>query len=299
MMHRIHSIVGGYRRRNADGTFQDGEKLADRNGNPINADKASTVFAADWDADGDLDLILGSIRGDVYLVTNEGTAGEPAYGEPVRLALSDELKSHSSNSGPIVADWDADGLADLLVGMSDGSVLWFRNVGSAGKPEFASGEILVEKSGFGFRFENRKPGMWGARVKLCATDFNGDGRLDLLLGDRSGSIIPRELTDQQQKTLDKATQRLSEIARERIELSRKMSELQRASKEAAEPETDEDRQRLEAQEQQRRELREKMRELSEEYGRCRQTVGELGPETVRHGFVWLFLRKPPDEARPR
>lgn len=282
-------------RRNADGSFQDGEQLKDRNGDPIKADKASTVFAADWDADGDLDLILGSIRGDVFLVVNEGTTKEPAFGKPVRLEISDELKSHSSNSGPIVADWDGDGLADLLVGMGDGSVHWFRNVGSAEKPDFASGETLVEKSAFGFRFENRKPGQWGARVKLCATDFNGDGRLDLLLGDRSGSVIPRKLTEEQQQTLDKATQRLSELMTERSQLSLKMLKLQRASEDDEEPETEEDRQRVEQRDQQRQELQESMRKLSKEYADCSQTVRELGPERVRHGFVWLFLRKAESE----
>ena len=40
-----------------------------------------------------------------------------------------------------------------LVGLGDGSVHWFRNVGSAEEPEFASSEMLVEKSGFGFQFE--------------------------------------------------------------------------------------------------------------------------------------------------
>ena len=31
--------------------------------------------------------------------------------------------------------------------------------------------------------------MWGARVKVCAVDWNNDGRLDLLLGDRSGKLV--------------------------------------------------------------------------------------------------------------
>ncbi len=283
-------------RRNADGSFQDGEQLKDRNGDPIKADKASTVFAADWDADGDLDLILGSIRGDVFLVVNEGTAKEPAFGEPVRLELGDALKSHSGNSGPIVADWDGDGLADLLVGMSDGSAHWFRNVGSAEEPEFAAAETLVEKSGFGFRFADRKPGQWGARVKLCATDFNGDGRLDLLLGDRSGEVVTRELTDQQQQELEKASRELREFAEQRAEISAQIRKWQQESQDEEEPKTEEDRQRLKEREQERQALEERLQGLMTRYAECNRKVRELGSsQTVRHGFVWLFLRKPETE----
>jgi hypothetical protein len=286
-------------RRNADGTFADGETLKDRDGEPIKAEKASTVFAADWDADGDLDLILGSIRGDVFLVINEGSAAGPAFAEPVRLELDEQLKTHGGNSGPIVADWDGDGLADLLVGMNDGSAHWFRNVGTAQEPAFASCEMLVEKSGFGFQFENRKPGMWGARVKLCATDFNGDGRLDLLLGDRSGSIIPRELTEEQEKTLEEATERLPKVSGERYLLMAKIREAQRApqdDEEDEEPESEEEKQRQDEERQRKlQELQEELQQLAAEYDQCRKTIKDLGPETVRHGFVWLFLRKPESE----
>ena len=281
-------------RRNADGSFQDGEKLKDRNGKEIKADKASTVFLADWDADGDFDLVLGSIKGDVYVVINEGTAKEPAYGEPTKLDLALE---GGSNSGPIVADWDSDGLADLLVGFSDGSAHWVRNIGAAKKPEFASGEMLVEKSGFGFRFENRKPGMWGARVKLCATDFNGDGRLDLLLGDRSGEVIHRELTEEEQRSLDKAKQKVAELSVQRTEVSAKMLKLQRASKDAEKPKTDEGRQKAAAEmAKELQELRDSLQQSSQEYANCSRKVRELsGTQTVRHGYVWLFLRKPQAE----
>jgi hypothetical protein len=213
------------------------------------------------------------------------------------LDVSDQLKDHSGNSGPIVADWDGDGLEDLLVGMGDGSAHWFRNVGSHEKREFADGQTLVEKSAFGFRFEDRQPGQWGARVKLCATDFDGDGLLDLLLGDRSGSVISQELTEQQQQAVDKAGQRLSELRTELSEASARLRALKRESKPderpetEEEPETEEDRQRSEAQAQKLQELQERLQQLTMEYNKCRATITELGPKKVRHGFVWFFRRQ--------
>ena len=42
---------------------------------------ATTVRAADWDGDGDYDLIIGDISGDVYLVPNEGTATSYVFGK--------------------------------------------------------------------------------------------------------------------------------------------------------------------------------------------------------------------------
>ncbi|MBC8874182.1 MAG: VCBS repeat-containing protein [Planctomycetes bacterium] len=278
-------------RRNADGSFADGETLKDRDGNAIKADKASTVFLADWDADGDLDMVLGSIRGDVYLVINEGAAKAPEFGKPVKL----DLDLAGSNSGPIVADWDGDGLADLLVGLSDGSAHWLRNVGTAEKPKFASSETLVEKSGFGFRFEDRKPGQWGARVKLCATDFNGDGRLDLLLGDRSGDVVEPEMTDEQRQAYDKAKQQMAELMKQRAEASAKLIKLQRESRNAEKPATDEDRQRAKERASELQELVKGLQKLNTEYAACSQKLREFGPQKVRHGFVWFFQRKPKAE----
>ena len=37
--------------------------------------------------------------------------------------------------------------------------------------------------------DKRQPGEWGLRVKPCVVDWDHDGRLDLLLGDRCGSLL--------------------------------------------------------------------------------------------------------------
>ena len=90
---------------------------------------------------------------------------------------------------------------DLLVGMGDGSVLWFRNEGTSSQPKLASGEELVARSVFGFELEKARPdhGEWGARVKIHVVDFNGDTRPDLLIGDRSGSMPANPASNDQDR----------------------------------------------------------------------------------------------------
>src|SRR5262249_45321949 len=128
---------------------------------------ASAVHATDWDGDGDLDLIVGDIQGDVQLIPNEGSAKAYAFGKPRPLKLDPasarpagslftEVKRLVSgrreagdavhvegDAGPFAADWDGDGDLDLLVGSGDGSVVLFRNIGSPKAPKLAAAEQLV------------------------------------------------------------------------------------------------------------------------------------------------------------
>ena len=74
-----------------------------------------------------------------------------------------------------LADWDQDGLADLVTGSFGGQVMWYRNQGQAGKPHFDVGQPL-------------------SNVRLAYNshprimDFNSDGKLDLLLGVNWGTV---------------------------------------------------------------------------------------------------------------
>lgn len=271
-------------RGGADGTYQPGEKLKDKDGKLINAGQASTAFAADWEQDGDLDLIVGSITGEVFLINNEGTRNQPKYGEPVRLDISDDLDGRRGDSGPIVADWDQDGLHDVLVGTGEGSVLWFRNVGTANEPELAKGEILVEPSAFGFDFAKRQSGQWGARVKVCVTDWNGDGRVDLLLGDRSGSELGKaDRSEEERQEIAKAVDELKELKQQIDTCQEELRDLRQAALDN--PDNEEISDKLV---DQRRELSRLRRKSSAKSRLLRQL---RKPKTVRHGFVWLFLRE--------
>lgn len=149
-------------------------------GKPLNVGKASAVAVADWNGDGTLDLVVGNIEGQVHLIPNTGR--KPQWGKPKRLEADGKpIVAVSGDAGPCVADWDGDGLPDLILGAGSGAVQWFRNTGTRIAPKLAKPVDLVrapDKETTG-----KAPAGPATRAKPAVVDWNGDGRLDLLVGD--------------------------------------------------------------------------------------------------------------------
>lgn len=75
---------------------------------------------------------------------------------PVRLHAAGapiDSGEHIAHSGPLVADYDRDGLPDLMVGNFRGHVQLYRNVGTRTAPELAP-EGLLEAEGEVVRIHN-------------------------------------------------------------------------------------------------------------------------------------------------
>jgi hypothetical protein len=266
-----------------------------RDGKPINLGASSTVFAVDWRGTGRLDLLVGNMRGDLYLLPNDGTNAKPAYGAPRKLEAGGRpiQGPHHGDSQPIAADWDGDGLLDLIVGWGDGSVVWYRNVGSRTAPKLAKGFTLVPAAPPPNYDANAPPSRDtkpGVRAKVCVVDWNGDGRLDLLVGDFGGIYGTRPSLSEHDQKIEQ-------------EANRKMQELQ----EQMQPFYDEYAKRLKApakgdnSAQARRERQQKAQEvLNQKEFQALQNETQLVTKTVRkirrstqyQGHVWLYLRKP-------
>jgi hypothetical protein len=139
--------------------------------------------AVDWDDDGDLDLVLGAYDGKLFVRVNEGSQTEPAFAtESIMLTDGDApLEVPGRDAIPKIADWDSDGQFDILSGSGEGGAYWLRNVGTKGAPAFASPQAIIQPTDPGG--ESADPAWPGERTQACATDYDGDGDLDLLVGD--------------------------------------------------------------------------------------------------------------------
>jgi hypothetical protein len=270
-------------RRQPDGSFAAAEKLLDENGKPINLGHSSTVFAVDWNVDGANDLLVGNIMGEVHLVPGRLDAGKLKFTAPKRLeAEGKPIQIASGESSPVAADWNGDGRLDLISGSENGSVVWFKNVDPAGEPKLEAARMIIGESPFGWQ-GTPGPREWGVRVRPCVVDYNGDGRLDLLIGDRCGYFQAKPTqSDAEREEERRASDRLPELRRAWTSAFQEFQRLQ-ASTDAQAGLND---------------VRQRLSRLKDEIARVQEIQEHYRPGYQSHGYVWLFLRKPSDARAP-
>ena len=142
--------------------------------------------AADIDGDGDLDLVVGNFTGTFYVFEGKGQGKFEPKATQLTTKDGDPLKV-DAHSDPFVVDWDNDGDLDLLSGSNAGGAFLFENVGTKSEPKFARSKTLVKPAGHGYGGETK---LGDSHIKgpqsstrVFVSDVNGDGKLDLLLGD--------------------------------------------------------------------------------------------------------------------
>jgi hypothetical protein len=149
--------------------------------------------AVDWDADGDLDLVVGNFAGSFYLFIGKG---EGKFQPKPQLIMSgeDALKIESAHSDPFVVDWDNDGDLDLLSGSSKGGVQWAENGAAKGKsPELKPFQPLIEpgtNAGYGKNRSERDLVGPSGSTRIWVDDVNADGKLDVIVGDSITLVSP-------------------------------------------------------------------------------------------------------------
>ncbi|WP_246195020.1 FG-GAP-like repeat-containing protein [Allochromatium palmeri] len=136
---------------------------------------------ADLDGDGDLDALIGEGYGNTLYFENTGSASSAAFATAQTNPFG--LSDVGFSAAPTLADLDADGDLDALIGNSDGNTLYFENTGSASSAAFATAQANP------FGLSNV-----GSLAKPTFADLDGDGDLDALIGEWYGQTLYFENT---------------------------------------------------------------------------------------------------------
>lgn len=137
---------------------------------------------ADFDGDGDLDLICGEFLDGFTYFENQGTRENPAYASGKRLRADfRDLTMDLQMITPVALDWDRDGDPDLICGDEDGRVAFIENLGFIleGAPAFEQPRYFRQEA------DTLK---FGALATPFAYDIDQDGDEDILCGNTAGHI---------------------------------------------------------------------------------------------------------------
>ncbi len=137
---------------------------------------------ADFDGDGDLDLLCGEFVDSFTYFENIGSREKPRYKSGSKLMYKDQpIKMELEMIVPVAFDWDQDGDMDLVVGQEDGRVAFMEHSGEFdnGIPQFLPPRFFQQQA------DEVK---FGALATPVSVDWDSDGDEDLICGNTAGYI---------------------------------------------------------------------------------------------------------------
>lgn len=139
---------------------------------------------ADFDGDGDLDLICGEFLDGFTYFENTGTRTAPKYAAGRRLKTAENkfITMDLEMITPAAIDWDKDGDIDLIVGDEDGRVALVENTGQLSKERVP---VFLQPRYFQQEADQVK---FGALATPVGFDWDGDGDFDIISGNTAGYV---------------------------------------------------------------------------------------------------------------
>lgn len=131
----------------------------------------STPTFGDLDGDGLVDLMIGEASGTLNVYRNSGTRNAPAF-----TLVSDHFQDIkvTRRSAPTLADMDADGTLDMVIGDAEGALQLWRGVRGVGMQTFVRDASFAVRS-----YPNAMP---------AVGDLFGEGRVEVFVGGASGGV---------------------------------------------------------------------------------------------------------------
>lgn len=172
----LHGYV--YLLENVDGSYVNRGRIQ-AGGEDLETYGAPCPCVADFDGDGDLDIICGEFVDGLTWFENKGdglfAAGRQLAGD------NGEIRFHVQMIVPVPFDFNGDGREDLLVSDEDGTVCLLRNTGKVrrGMPVFEDPVHLMQKADL-VKF--------GALSTPFSYDWDGDGEEDIVSGNSAGEL---------------------------------------------------------------------------------------------------------------
>jgi hypothetical protein len=260
------------------------QTLTTPDGKPIEVESAAAPGLVDWDNDGDLDLVVGFIMGPAKYFLNEGNFKF----QPGKDVMVGGNVLEGNDLGPTFADWNGDGTPDLICGDGGTNTTFYPGKRTDMGLELGSGTVLVQTPGW--------ESVYGVRSKPHVTDWNMDGKLDLLIGDFGNLKGPApKLTAAQKKRKAALEKQLNQTstAFNKVAQSMQAAAMKKAGiTDLRRPMTKEETERFSKAYEAEMKRGDYMK-LNQRFQELDRQMAPLRPKSEMTGHVWVYLRKKP------
>lgn len=143
----------------------------------------------DLDGDGDEDIVMGTLNGELIYIENIAGADQPyEFGAP--KVNFQEISTENNTIKVAIDDVNGDGLGDIIVGGRNsyslnegiGSLRTFINEGSVGNPQFSNDNSIYGYAGVNVKDSGT------SKVSACPRVYNTDDKKLIFVGNELGRI---------------------------------------------------------------------------------------------------------------